>query len=95
VVLELEGIAALTRTRVERKTAPKSELRAIEVALAEARVDALKVGVRRQLAEIVRAREQELAEAKSLFEAKAVAAEDVRKAEQALQQARLRLAEER
>ncbi|MBO0698674.1 MAG: sigma-70 family RNA polymerase sigma factor, partial [Zavarzinella sp.] len=95
VVLELEGIAALTRTRVDRKTAPKSELRAVELAVAEAKAEALKAGVRRQLAEIVRIREEELTEAKRLFEAKTITTEEVRKVEQALNQAKLRLAEEK
>ena len=70
-------------------------MRTAEVALAEARVEALKAGVRRQLADLVRGREKELAEAKILFDAKGVPAEDVRKAEQALGAAKLRLAEER
>jgi hypothetical protein len=75
--------------------APRAELRTVELALAEAKVEALKAGVRRQLADIVRLRQQELADAKTLFDAKAIPAEEVRKAEQAFTEAKLRLAEER
>jgi len=95
VVLALAAIAALARVRVERKTALRSDLRTAEVALAEAKVESLRTAVRKQLADIVAAREQELREANTLFDAKAISAEELRKAEQALSQAKLRLAESR
>jgi multidrug resistance efflux pump len=95
VVSEWEATVGGTKRLADRGTVGQSELRVAEVALAEARVDALKAGVRRQLAEIVRIREKELAEAKILFDAKAIPAEEVRNAEQALNAARVRLAEVR
>lgn len=51
--------------------------------------------MREQLATIVRAREEELREVRALQEAKAAAAEAVRRAERALDDARARLAAER
>jgi multidrug resistance efflux pump len=95
VVTEWEATVAGTKRLTERGTLAQAELRSAEVALAEAKVEALKAAVRRQLADILRVREKELAEAKTLFEAKVIPAEEVRKAEQALNAARLRLAEER
>jgi hypothetical protein len=95
VVAEWEATVAESKRLADRGTVARSELRLAEVALAEAKVDGLKAGVRRQLAEIVRIREKELAEAKILFDAKAIAAEDVRKAEHVLREAKLRLVDER
>jgi multidrug resistance efflux pump len=65
------------------------------VALAESRIDALKAGVRQQLATILTAREEELRELRALQELKAVTSEEVRRAEQAVAEARARLAAER
>jgi hypothetical protein len=95
VVAEWEAVAVEARKRVEQRVGSRAELRTIEVALAEAKVEALQAGVRRQLAEIVRLREQELTEAKLLFESKAISSEELRKAAAALTAARLRLAESR
>jgi hypothetical protein len=95
VVAEFEALAALARARVERKSAPRAELRAAEVALAEARAEALKAGVRRQLAEIVALREAELKEARALADAKAITAENLRQVELAVAEAKARLAAER
>ena len=61
-VAEIEAHAADIRAAVERRISPQSELRTVEVGLAEARVEALRAHVRRQLAEIVVAREAELKE---------------------------------
>jgi RNA polymerase sigma factor (sigma-70 family) len=95
VVAEFDASANDMRTLVENKTAPRAELRRTEVALAEARVEALKAGVRQQLASIVAAREDDLREVRALQESKSVSIEEVRRAEQALAQARARLAAER
>jgi RNA polymerase sigma factor (sigma-70 family) len=95
VVAEWEGIAAAMRRLADDRAVSQGAVRAVEAAVAEAKVDALKAAARQQLAEIVRIRERDLAEANKLFEARTVSAEVVRKAEQALHQARLRLAEER
>jgi multidrug resistance efflux pump len=95
VVAELDAQVTSVRALVERKVAPQSELRAIGVALAEARIEALRAGVRRQLADIVCARETELKEVRTLFDAKVTSAEEVRRAETALADARARLVGER
>ena len=65
----------------------------MEVALAEAKAEALRAGVRQQLAKVVLLREQQVREAKKLFDAKAISAEEMRKAELALSEAKFRLAE--
>jgi hypothetical protein len=67
----------------------------VEVGLAEARVEALRAHVRRQLAEIVSVREADLKDARALADAKAMSAEDLRRAERALADAKARLAAER
>ncbi|HKB06414.1 MAG TPA: sigma-70 family RNA polymerase sigma factor [Gemmataceae bacterium] len=95
IVAEWETTVAGTKRHADRGTVAQSELRLAEVALAEAKVDALKAGVRRQLAEIVRIREKELTEAKILFDAKSIASEDVRRVERALREAKRRLVDER
>jgi RNA polymerase sigma factor (sigma-70 family) len=95
IVAELDAQAKDVRTLVEAKTASPAALRRIEVALAESRIDALKAGVRQQLATILTAREEELRELRALQELKAVTSEEVRRAEQAVAEARARLAAER
>jgi multidrug resistance efflux pump len=94
-VVELETRVKNLQALVERKAASRGELRAAEVALAEARVEALKAGVRQQLASIVTSREEELREVRALHELKAVSSEEVRRAELAVTEARARLAAER
>jgi RNA polymerase sigma factor (sigma-70 family) len=95
VVAELDAQATAVRELVERKVASQSALPAIGVALAEARVEALRAGVRRQLAEIVAVREAEVKKTRVLHEAKAISAEELRQAERALAEAKARLAAER
>jgi RNA polymerase sigma factor (sigma-70 family) len=95
VAAELDAKANDMRTLVEEKAAPRAELRRIEVALAEARIEAFKTGVRQQLASIVAAREEELREVRALQESKSISVEEVRRAEQAVANARARLAAER
>jgi hypothetical protein len=94
-VAEIEDRAADVRAGVERQTNPRSELRMVEVGLAEARVEALRAHVRRQLAEIVTVREAELKELRALADAKAISAEELRQAERAVADAKARLAAER
>lgn len=95
VVTELEAVAALARVRVERKTAPRSELRAAELAVAEARVEILRAGIRRQLAEIVAARELDVKAARAAHERGVIPAVQVQQAEVRLAEAKARLATER
>jgi RNA polymerase sigma factor (sigma-70 family) len=94
-VAEIEDRAADVRAGVERQTNPRSELRMVEVGLAEARVEALRAHVRCQLAEIVTVREAELKELRALADAKAISAEELRQAERAVADAKARLAAER
>ena len=91
-VAELAAIQAATKKLHEQGAASGTELRAINVAVAEAKVDLLQTETRRHLADIVAIREQELREAKALLEAKLGPIEEVRKAELALAEAKARLA---
>jgi RNA polymerase sigma factor (sigma-70 family) len=95
VVGEWEAILSMYRTIMERGATSRAELRAVEVAVAEARVAALQANVRKQLAQVVALREQELRDARALFDGKAISAEEVRTIERALTAARARLAEGR
>jgi RNA polymerase sigma factor (sigma-70 family) len=91
-VAEIEADAAAIRAGFERKTCPRSDLRAAEVSLAEARIEALRAHVRQQLATIVSAREVELREVRALYDSKAATSEEVQRAERALSEAKARLA---
>jgi len=95
VATQLEAEAADAKKLFERKLISRGEVRAVEVSLAEAKVEVHRTAVRRHLAEIVAVREQELKEAKTLFDTRAISAEELRQAEWALSQAKLRLAESR
>jgi len=95
VVGEWEAIATTHRNLMERGAISRSEVRTVEVAVAEARVASLQANVRKQLAHVVGLREQELRDARALFDAKAVSAEEVRTIERALNAARARLADGR
>jgi hypothetical protein len=90
-----EAEAADAKKLFESSAISRGEVRAIAVSLAEARVESHRTAVRMHLAEIVAAREQELKEAKTLFDIRAISAEEVHKAEQALSLAKLRLTESR
>jgi len=94
-VAEIEAHTADVRAGVEKRTSPRSELRMVEVGLAEARVEALRAHVRRQLAEIVAVREAELKEVRALADAKSISVEELRQAERAHADAKARLAAER
>jgi hypothetical protein len=88
---ELEIQRTATKELVNRKIVPRSELRLLDAAVAEAKIEVLQVGIRRHLADIVAVREQELKEAKILFGSKVISAEELRKFERALEEARARL----
>jgi RNA polymerase sigma factor (sigma-70 family) len=90
-----ENEAADAKKLYERNSISRAEVRAIEVSLAEAKVEVHRTAVRKHLAEIVSVREQELKDARTLFDIRAISTEELRKAEQALSQAKLRLAESR
>jgi RNA polymerase sigma factor (sigma-70 family) len=90
-----ENEAADAKKLYERSAISRAEVRAIEVSLAEAKVEAHRTAVRKHLAEIVSVREQEFKDARTLFDIRAISAEELRKAEQALSHAKLRLAESR
>jgi len=94
-VAELLAVHAATKQMHEQGTASRTDLRAINLAVAEAKVDLLQTETRRHLAEIVAIREQELREAKALLEAKLSPIEEVRKAELGLAEAKARLAKGR
>lgn len=95
VVAEQEAHLTMVRKLFERKDTSQSDLRAVEVDVAEARVEALKAAVRQQLAGIVSTREADLRDVQKLYESKAVSGEEVRRAERALAEARARLSTER
>jgi RNA polymerase sigma factor (sigma-70 family) len=95
VVAESEAQTSETKRLAERNVVSNAELRAAELALAEAKVEALAAGIRRQLAAVVELRDQEVRDARKLFEAKAITSEELRRAEQALAEAKARLAQGR
>jgi RNA polymerase sigma factor (sigma-70 family) len=95
VVAEHEALTTETKRLAARNTVSQAELRTAEVALAEARVEALAAGIRRQLAAVVELRDQEVRDARKLFDAKVISAVELRRAEQALAEARARLAQVR
>ncbi|HKB04775.1 MAG TPA: sigma-70 family RNA polymerase sigma factor [Gemmataceae bacterium] len=95
IVAGTEEGAKFSRELAKIGAASQGEIRAQEIAVAEARVEALKTGIRLQLAQIVAAREKDLADAKAMYQAKALSAEELRKVEKALAEARQRLAEGR
>jgi RNA polymerase sigma factor (sigma-70 family) len=92
VANETEAIMIAVRSMVEGHQIAKSELQAAEVALAEARIEVHRAGIREQLAGIVSVRE---AEVKALERFKRFYPDEVRRAEQALAEAKARLAAER
>ena len=89
---ELMTIQSEIKKSVDGGTALLAELRTINVAVAEANVEASRTETRRQLADIVAIREQELNEARDLFGAKKLTQAELRKAEDALAEAKARLA---
>jgi len=95
VVAESEAATTETKRLAERSVVSIAELRAAEVALAEAKVEALAAGIRRQLAAVVELRDQEVRDARKLVDAKVISAEELRRAEQALAEAKSRLAQGR
>jgi multidrug resistance efflux pump len=95
VVKELEDVLRDTKSLFERKVASAESVRKAEAALAEAKIAAMQGGIRKQLADLVNIREQDLKSAKAMFDAKVASVEELRKAEQALAEAKLRLAEGR
>jgi RNA polymerase sigma factor (sigma-70 family) len=95
VVIGSEEGAKLARAMAERGAVSQAEVRAQEVAVAEAKVEALKAGIRLQLAQIVAVREKDFADAKAMYQAKTLSAQELRRIEQALIDAKRRLAEGR
>jgi len=95
VVAETEAQTTETKRLAERSGVSIAEVRAAEVALAEAKVEALAAGIRRQLAAVVELRDQEVRDARKLFDAKVISVEELRRAEQALTEAKARLAQGR
>jgi len=95
VVAETEAQTTETKRLAERSGVSIAEVRAAEVALAEAKVEALAAGIRRQLVAVVELRDQEVRDARKLFDAKVISVEELRRAEQALTEAKARLAQGR
>ena len=91
VVQELETTRETTKSLHERGVVSNKDLRAIDLALAEARIELAQAKVKEQLAAIVAIREKELQEVRSQFAAKTVTMDDVRIAERALKEAKARL----
>ena len=58
-------------------------------------IERLRTEIRKQLADIVSIRERELKDAKTLFESKAISAEELRRAERAASEANARLSASR
>jgi RNA polymerase sigma factor (sigma-70 family) len=92
---EVEALVAAARKSMEQHTTTPGELRSYQAAMADARIETLKVAVRLQLANIVSIRDEDLREARALNERKAISVEDLHRAEQALLEAKARLAAER
>jgi RNA polymerase sigma factor (sigma-70 family) len=95
VLAEFRQILDETRKLVERKAVSQGELREVEIAFGEATIERLRTDIRKQLADIVAIREQELKEAKTLFDLKAISAEELRRAERAVSEAKARLSASR
>jgi RNA polymerase sigma factor (sigma-70 family) len=91
VVAELRHAIQTAKSLHGQRAISRDEVRKLEVTLAEAQVAALKAAIRGQLASIVTLREQQLTDAKSLYAAKALSLEEVRKAEAAVDDAKARL----
>jgi RNA polymerase sigma factor (sigma-70 family) len=92
---ELEAQRTAIKALVDRRVASQSELRLVDVGLAEAKIQALEAGIRKHLADVVAVREHELQEAKVLFDSKSISVEVLQKFERALEQAKSRLAARR
>ena len=95
VIKEYEVMLIDVQKLYEAKVASSQDLRNAQAALAEAKIELMQTGIRKQLAELVAIREQEARAVKALFDAKTASVEELHKAERALAEAKLRLAEGR
>lgn len=95
VVSETETFLKEVQSLFAKKVASSEDVRKARVAVADAKIELMRAGVRKQLADLVLIREEELEATKAMYNAKTGSVEELHKAEKALAEAKLRLAEGR